>query len=90
MFVIPFIIFLITFLSIAISIFRAHRHAGGTVKDIINTVSAYAEQHAPKEVKPVEPQTKICEYCGATIDAKATKCNACGARAKGNKYNDKA
>ena len=82
MFVIPFGIFFVVFLMIAISMFKGHKTVGDSMQNMINTVSAYAEQQAQKEIKPIEPQTKTCEYCGATLDAKATQCQSCGAKTK--------
>ena len=82
MFVFPFIMFFIIFTAVVFNMIRVHKASGDSVKKIINTVSAYAEQQEAKEIKPVEPQTKTCEYCGASIDAKAMKCDSCGAKAK--------
>ena len=82
MFVVPFVIFFVVFLMIAFSIFRGHKHTSDTMQNMINTVSAYAEKEVEKIFKEVEPQNKTCEYCGATLDNNATKCNACGAKAK--------
>ena len=82
MFVIPFIIFFVVFLMIAFSFFRGHKQTGESMQHMINTVSAYAEQEVEKMFKELEPQNKTCEYCGATLDNNAIKCNSCGAKTK--------
>ena len=80
--IIAFGIFFVIFLAIAISAFRSHKHTGDTMRNMINTVSAYAEKEIENVFNPPKEETKICEYCGSTIPNGNTKCNSCGAKAK--------
>lgn len=85
MFMLPFIIFgifFVVFLMIAISIFKSHQKTGDTMANMINTVSAYAENEIEKAFEPPKQETKTCEYCGSIISADSTKCDSCGAKAK--------
>lgn len=85
-FVIPFIIFFIVFLVIVKNFFRAHKHTGDTMEDMITTISAYAEKQMEDTMKEIDnssrEQTKTCEYCGSTISAGSSQCDSCGAKVK--------
>ena len=87
-FVIPFVVFFVIFLSIAINIFHGHKHiTDTTMKNIINTantISAYAEQKDYDYVNHVKAkeENKTCEYCGSVVKNGSNKCDACGAKIK--------
>jgi len=81
MFVVPFIVFIVIFLSIAINMFFGHRNTGDTMRDMVNTISAYAEQKTQETFKEVK-EDKTCEYCGAIIKKNSNKCDSCGAKVK--------
>ena len=82
-FIIPFVAFFITFLCIAGSVFRAHKHSNDTMQDMVNTISAYAEKEVQQAFTTKHEETKTCEYCGSKISNNNSKCDSCGA--KGNK-----
>ena len=85
MFFLPFIIFslfFIAFLVIALSAFKNHKKTTDTMTNMINTVSAYAENEIEKAFDEPKQETKVCEYCGSIISANETKCNSCGAKIK--------
>lgn len=83
MFILPFIvfgIFFVVFLVIVLNIFKSHKHTGDTMQNMINTVSARMEHEIQKVFEQPKDETRICEYCGSTISANATQCEACGAK----------
>lgn len=84
MFVIPFIIFFVIFLMIAINIFRGHNHSKDVMKNMVNTISAYAEaeKQESEKIEPVKQPERFCEYCGSSVAQGVTKCEACGAKVK--------
>jgi len=85
MFVVPFIVFFIIFLSVAINMFHSHKNSGYTIQNMVNTISAYAEQQKENEEveKPqIKEENKICEYCGSVVKNKSDKCGSCGAKIK--------
>ena len=84
MFVIPFIIFFVIFLSIVGSFFKSHHKVGDIklpdVDTIFDTVSAYAEKQV--ENLPKLEQEQVCEYCGSTVKTDETKCMTCRTKIK--------
>ena len=85
MFVVPFIVFFVIFLSVAINIFHGHKHTGDTIQNMVNTISAFAEQQKEDDiVKYTQPkqENRTCEYCGSSVKSNSNKCDACGAKLK--------
>ena len=86
MFVIPFIMFFITFLTIVFTTIRAHNHSKSATKSSPTTISRHPESieiYVP--VTPIQQpkeDVKTCEYCGSKIKSGETKCDACGAKVK--------
>ena len=79
--IVVFIVFFVVFLSIALTFSKSHKQVDNTIKDIVTTVSAYAEKNI-EQLKEEVKKDKICEYCGSTISADSAKCSFCGAKVK--------
>ena len=85
MFVIPFVVFFIIFLLVAISIFKTHKKGGDTIQNMINSSADFIENEIKQVFAPKKEETKTCEYCGSTMPANSTQCNGCGAKTSSKK-----
>jgi len=85
MFVLPFIIFgifFVTFLMIAISAFKTHKRTSDTIQDMINTASIHLENETQNLFEQPKEEFKVCEYCGSRVSATSLECSSCGAKIK--------
>ena len=83
MFVIPFVIFFVVFLMIAINMFRGHHKNIDTMQTMIEDVARKnIEVHSHNIEQKYE---KMCEYCGSKIASGENRCGSCGAGIKTKK-----
>ena len=81
-FFIPFIVFLIIFLSAAVKIIRISKKSVDVLKPRANDIVNNRNSVPQNENKNV---TMICEYCGSHVNSSETKCPSCGAGLRGKK-----
>lgn len=86
--IIVFIIFFVVLSFIAKAMFQ-HYHIEDTMKNMIDTVSAYPEKTLNEVLTEKVHQTSApeikCEYCGSTIKEGQNQCEHCGAKVKNKK-----
>ena len=84
MFVIPFVIFIVIFLSIAGSMFGSHQKNVESMQTMVEEITRKKMEGLATQT-PLDNADHICEYCGSKIAEGEKKCAACGAGVKTKK-----
>lgn len=86
-FVIPFVVFFVIFLSIAKKLFKGHRSDEDSMNKMLEEQSYeeppkgdIVELYIPAQLAQEKEEYKTCEYCGERVPAEKRECPSCGAR----------